>query len=464
MCCGYLQSGQTDIITNSLFLDGLGKLYKIENQAYVLRTMLIHCYMYYLAFRESDSCIDVSLQNRIKKMIMNAEVVKAVSNFYFHLSRSPMLLTENLEDKMEKILIKHELFPKHSDGKTMIMENIVKEYFLFVVLYVNRYRYQHKNSVLNEINTDKYYSYLYQDCQNQLTMHFADLIRLVEPGVHSKKEDIQSVNFLLSDFELALRDKYKQSLINSAAKAQQKYYEEKYEDEVKSNICDAIKEKFSEVFDLMNASVNKLEHYEKIHVSKRVRYTQGLYDKHQEGSTDDSIYNFAKWLIDVLKNEYNIKVINRDSYFDSDLEFRSYINDKKYDFLIGSKFVFNCENMDEFLEHQEFLKDKKVFFILYEGEGVATKTGNLLVKLDDVVVDITSPTMEDIDAQYNEKEDVVTYSLSSGLILDFKGKEFEDYIRNERKRIDIYFNVTIGLIEKSQGDVCTIFTRDCDDD
>ncbi len=456
LCYGYLLNGSTEIVKNAVFLDDIGNQHKVECKAYLYKVMLIHCFMYYLGFRESTDCVDESVKKVVYEMATNTQIVSTISHFYFHLIDDLDCLNPDVEKNMEELLRHFELFPKHSNGKAIIIEEIVRDYYLYIALIIHRYTFR-REKLVELLDVDTYYSYLFDYKKNEIISRFVEIGSLFddnsdENALTKKAEDMYGI------FESVMNEKYKKEIIEDASLNQRKFEEDHVLEKTKEKIKHIMSEKFDSLFGEMNASVMPRT-YKKVHVMSSIDYTKYLGENLRSAYSDYPFANFMAWLVKELNHSFNIEVINRDEEFKSDSEFRDYLKRGNYDLLLGSSYTFCCEDYDDYKIHNEFINSYKVFYVPTTGFGIALKHNDLCIRLDDVIVDIYSPTINEVNAVRNEETGLYSYSPVSGLKLDFEEGELREYIHDERKMIRVYFNVAIGIKDYEDYKSCVIISR-----
>ena len=76
------------------------------------------------------------------------------------LSENQEFINKKLALDILKILDRHELFPKYSNSKTMIGDTVVKDFYLFIILYL-AHKYYIPEIVEKALDIDEYTSYVY---------------------------------------------------------------------------------------------------------------------------------------------------------------------------------------------------------------------------------------------------------------------------------------------------------------
>lgn len=439
LCYGYLLNGQSDLIKNMIFIGGIGEKYWIEDKTVVLVIMLVHCYMYYLAYRETPLCIDEKIQKNVKTVLSSPEVVGIVGSFYRKLDDN--LLEPLILQKMEKILEKYELFPEHSNGKMMILRDVVRDYFLFSILYVNQYTPRREN-LLEKLNFDIYQVYLYMPDKQRLSKSFLELDQLFTQDSYSKEDRGTKINGMINEFNKVMKEKYKKKIMKEAEKSQVKYESENEKKEIEEKLKGIITDKITGL--LMKESPNdyEIQRYKKILVFQCNDYTRWV---NEHVGTDYCFYiisNFEKWLEKELKNTYKIESIS-EKQFESKEAFDKYLKENGFDVLIGSEEIF------------EGIKSNKIILPGF-GYGLATNRERFHLYIENVYVDVKSGTIEDTDAVKNDETRQYEYSPTNGVTISFDENELKSYIHNERKVIRVYFDVVLEVREEMGSSACVI--------
>ncbi len=72
-------NGQENIVKMGLYLSGMRNTVRLDNKYQALLYLVVHCYIYYLAERESDSCVPAD----IRQSALNIWDDKAVKEAFF---------------------------------------------------------------------------------------------------------------------------------------------------------------------------------------------------------------------------------------------------------------------------------------------------------------------------------------------------------------------------------------------
>ena len=441
---GFLLNGQLRFIREGVFLEGIKNIYKIDTYAFAFKIMTIHCFMYYLAFRENSSCIEENLQGSIKEILLCDEVVSAISHFYYRMTESKNILNEKTENEMEDYLQHYELFPIHSNCKSMIIEGAVRDYFLYVVLLLERFSFY--QGLANQLlNTQTYHMYLSDSNYELLKKRFSEMHTIFSKESLSEEDAAKKSEEMLYSFSSIMKKKYKEHTIAEAAKTQKAYDSENVRDKIIRDLKQDIEDKFN-AFNSFSTECNGVIYtYEKVHVFRVLDFTRGIGEDYRDGYSEYVVSSVVTWIIHELSKRYNISVLDRNTRFESDQELREYLNDNNYEILMGSQYPFGATDYRSYDTHSEFLNSMECKFVSGGNDGVALKKDALYIKLNDVTVDISSPELDEYDFDVDAETGLYKYAPTQGITLDFEKEELRNFFKDERKSIDVYINITLGF-------------------
>ncbi|WP_407400402.1 hypothetical protein [Anaerovibrio sp.] len=457
---GFLVNKQIDYIDEKYFEALLQKQYQFDNLAYILKVMLIHCFMYYIAYREDTSCVDKSVQERVKRILVNNDIKNLIIDFYYSVSGNKEFLEADIERQMEEILGNYELMPKSQTCKAMIMSDVIREYFLYVALIINRYSF--RDTTLEKLlKTQKYYSYLVEHNYAKLKSKIAEMCDIFEINRHNNGGVVVDMDEILFPFVNVMNKKYKQYIIHEAQQKQMTYEHENIHDKAQKYIEDWIREEINSKIIGFNTKCDRVKKYDNVHIFRITDFTDGIGESKQRIPMDYAISNFFRRILEKLSKDFGMKNIDRSELFKSDEEFRNYIIQNQYDTLFGSQYVFTFSDYKGYTEHMDFLDSLHCILVPGGNSGMALSHNSLLLTVDDLHVDIFSPSIEYFD---NITKDIETglynYCPFSGMSLNFEENELEELLHNERKIVDVYVSVTIGFSEDHGNGIIITRQRD----
>lgn len=129
-----LLHGQENIVRHGLYHTGMGNAVKLDNRYQALFYLAVHGYIYYLAERESDDCVPKNVKQGAKNILEDKKVRNAFGNFLDMLAENAEWLDKDLFEQFSRLLERYELFPKYENVKTMILEYVISDFYIFLIL------------------------------------------------------------------------------------------------------------------------------------------------------------------------------------------------------------------------------------------------------------------------------------------------------------------------------------------
>ncbi len=445
---GFLLSGQLEIIKEGLFCEELSSLFSIKEKEYVLKIMMIHCYLYYYAFRESEECVEVEIQNKVKVFLQDDDIVKTIQKFYYRLFQNPLLLDEQIEIKMENMLRNHEQFPKHSSGKFMILDEVIKEYFLYVSLMTLRNTLK-EDRFENVLNVRKYYMWLSVSNLDGLKKRFIELSSIFDLKKMSDDKVSERIDNMLVTFSQVMKGMYKKHIIEEARSGQKKYEIENKQDVIEAELKERVEKRINETIRGFDASCDNEKTYNKVNIF-HIKCDTAFIEEAEMDFSDYAVARFSNWLLYELEKSYGINTIKRKDFY-SDRKFREYIVDNEYKILFGDECIFGSNDFEEYAEHEDFLDSMECKYVLGGNKGIALRKDSLFVNINKLYVTINSLKTEDLLEYINRDTGLYNYSTPSEFTLEFEEGEFKQFINDQKKGIDIYADVIVGVKSQSAG-------------
>lgn len=457
---GFLVSEQIDYIDEKYFEAILQKRYKFDSLAYILKVMLIHCFMYYIAYREETSCVDKSFQERVKEILVKNEVKELIIDFYYSVSRNKEFLEADIENQMEEILGDYELMPKSQTCKAMIMIDVIREYFLYVALIINRYSL--KGTTLEKLlTTQKYYSYLVEHNYAQLKSKIAEMRDIFETNRQNNGSVVVDMDEILFPFVNVMNRKYKRYIINEAQQKQMAYEHDNIHDKAQKYIEEWIRAEINSKIMGFNNKCDKVKKYDNVHIFRVTDFTDGIGESKQRIPVDYVISNLFSWVLNKLSQDFEIKNVDRSKCFKTDEEFRDYIKKHQYDTLFGSQYAFTFSEYEGYKDHMDFLDSLNCIMVPGGNSGMALSHDSLQLIVDDIHVEIFSPSIDYFkDITKDGETGLYNYCPFAGMSLNFEENELEELLHNGRKIVDVYVHVTIGFSENHRNGVIITRQRD----
>ena len=453
-CYGLLVNGQENIVRHGLYLTGMNNAVKLDNKYHAILYISVHCYIYYLAERESEDCVSENIRQSAKNIWNDENVKKAFGSCLDLLAQNTEFLDLKFLDQIRGILDRYELFPKYESVKTMIIEYVVLDFYLFLVLFMS-HEYFLPELLEKNIDDMRMFRYVSDGNEKKTKELFISLFKMIFTGNKSEEQINVEVDLMYDNLKKMVKKKQKERYIKSA-KAEQKEYEATINEEeicekIKNNTIKKIKEKFAPILiedDKKNGII-------KVGLLNLNDYTNSFGKKIIDGyySHMDGMLMFG-----IEKFLYQRRVVefrNRFDDFSDDKEFMEYLEANNLHLLLGSQFILRNRNYRFTTEFNSFLDDYETIYTAVINDGMALKKNAIQVCLHDVNVSIHSPSIKEIGAKYDQETGKYNYSIISGLPIDFEESELREFLYNNRKVINVTAKISIQVNEKPSGTIIT---------
>lgn len=452
-CYGMLVNGQENVVKQGLYLKGMKQVVKLSNKYQALLYIVVHCYIYYLSERESDDCVPEDIRQSAKNIWEDESVKGAFLEFLNMLSENADWLDLDILNQMYRIVDRFELFPKYESVKSMIIETVVSDYYMFLVSYMSHEFYM---PGLLERNVDdmRAFRYVEDGSENRTKKLFGKLFRMTFIGNKSEERINTEVDLMYDNLEKMVKKKQKERYIRLAKEAQENYEtqinEEEICEKIRNDATKSIKEKFAPIL-IENDEKNGII---KVPLLNLIAYTNSIGAKN---NTDRRYSDMAgMFLFGIARFLYQRRVVeykNRFDDFSDDKEFMEYLEANNLHILLGSQYILKNKDYKISADYKRFLEDYETIYTTLVQDGIALKKNSVQVCLHDISVSIHSPNIKEVNAEYDEKSRKYNYSIMSGLPIDFEEDELREFLYNNRKVINITAKISIQVNEKPCGTI-----------
>ena len=451
-CYGFFLNNQAEIVKENLYYYCLENTYQVENRQHAILILSVHCFLYYLGYRESEACVDSNIKKQSQNMLCDTKVKNAFSHFIYMLSENQQYMDKKLESDILEILDRHELFPKYSNSKAMITDSVVKDFYLFIVLYL-AHNYYIPELIENALDIDRYSSCVYSTNNEHTKAVLRELYVLIDTDNRDDMAVDEEVNLMFDMLERKLKNEYKKKLIEKA-KVAQKTYEEQADvramcKKLKVRTIEKFKNKFSSIISDSNGDNPIIE----INAFTLSDYTEHVNGELYQSFYSDLFGNFVLYLIWYLKKNSMVNLMNRFDDFVDDRAYMRYLQDNDLSLLVGSKYILSNRDYTLREEFDEFLNDYDCIYTSLVRDGLALRKGSVEIYLHDVQVSIRPGTIKDINVKPNKETGKFVYEAVSDMPVEFEENEIKELVHNERKIIEIILKVSINTYDVPVGTI-----------
>lgn len=458
-CYSLLINGVTDIVKENLYYYTMANSYKISNEQNVILGLSVHCFLYYLGYRESEECVSLEIKEKAQEMLNDKRVKNAFSYFLYKISERHEWLGEKLEMEISKMLDRYELFPKYADSKMMICDVVVKDFYLFIILYL-AHEYYVPELVEKALDDNKYLAYAYEANNLKTRELLISLYSLIDNHEKDENKIKNNVDLMFDALEKRIKSKYKERLIQKVQEAHKKYKENvdvrAVCASIKNNTVERLKKKFESILieeDTENPIMD-------IKVFTLSDYTESVNGELQQCFYSDLFGNLVTYLIWYLQKMNVVDVKNRREDYSDDTHFMRFLQENELKLLMGAKYMLSNRDYKFRNEFNSLVEDFECIYTTLVREGVALKRNSMKMCLHDVNVTVRPGCIKDANIKVNKESGKYVYAPISDMPIEFEKEEIKEFIHNERKIIEISVKISIQIKGNHIGTLVTD-RRDC---
>lgn len=455
-CYGMLFNRQENIVKQGLYLKGMKQTVKIDNKYHAILYIAVHCYVYYLAVRESDNCVPADIRQSAKNIWDDKIIKDAFIEFLNMLAETPEWLDLETLDLLHGIVDRFELFPQYESFKSMIIEHVVSDFYLFLILFMSQEFYL-PELVERNIDDVNAYRYVLNGNDYKTKEMIKELFNAVYIGNKSEERIAVEVDLMYDDLEKTVKNKQKERYIELAKAAQEKYETNMNEEEIcakiKKDTIKSIKEKFAPILTESDEKNGIL----RIKLLTITNNTDFIGEKDStDGYHSDIAGVFLYRIVHFLYQRKVLELKKRFEDFSDDKEFMKYLETNELHTLLGSQHVLKNKDYRLNDEYKRFMEDYETIYTAILPDGIGLKKDSIRVCLHDVNVSIHSPNIKESKVEFDQKSPKYKYSIINSMAIDFEEEELREFLYNNYKVINITAKISIQVNEKPCG---TLFTR-----
>ncbi len=451
-CYGMLMNGQENIVKQGLYFAGIRNNVKLDNKYQALFYLAVHGYLYYLAERESSDCVPENIRQGAKGILNDENVKNVFEGFLDMLAENSEWLDLDIPKQLHEMLDRYELFPVYENAKTMIIEYVVSDFYIFLILFMSQ-QYFLPELLDKNIDDMMAFRYVADESENKTREIFQSLFKIIFAGNKSDERINVEVGLMYDSLEKTVKKKQKERYIGLAIEEQNDYEvninEKEICEKIKAATINKIKEKFSAIL----IEEDKRNGIVKIDLLNMEDYTKSLRNAKLDGYYS---YIDGMFLFGIERILYQRKVVELKRRFDDfseDKEFMDYLSINNLHLLLGSQFILKNRDYRISDEYKKFLEDYETIYTTVVNEGIALKKDSLKVCLHGVNVSIHSPSITESEAEYDKETGKYNYSIINGIPIDFEKEELREFLYNNRKVINITAKISIQVNEKPCGTI-----------
>lgn len=369
---GFIENGLDILVIDSFFCEAMANIFRLKEKYEVLLGLLVHCCLYYLSKRESEKVVTPEVRNCAERIVLHKSVKKVYRQFLERLCIDSSSLNSDMLKQMIKLLGPYERLGSHT--KYMIIENVINEYYMFIILYLSN-TYHMPGLLERNLDDDTYSGYVYEN----------------------KAENTKQMT------EVKLREKFKDIIADTDKKGE------------------VIHIPVLNLFD----------------------YTDSVNENCVDSFCPNMYGQFSLGLEWILRKRNALDQVDRIKDFSDDRDYMNYLHSNNLELLIGSKYVLDNKNYSLTHEFEKLTENWKVIYTMLMESGLALKRDSIKVCIHSIEVEIRSQNISDEKQSYNKETGLYTYSIYSGMPIDFKENELEAFLHDNRKVIEISAKISV---------------------
>lgn len=438
------------IVKEYFYFDTMANGYLYNDSCYNLLCLMIHSYLYYLSEKESDACVNEGVRESAKKIIKDAKVKNIFKYFLYRgFSECRHLGEVDVEKVIYDVISRYELFPKYASAKTMIMQDVVKEFYVFIILYVKNVYYTQNILTMLKSEMSSYYTHFLGEKESRTKAIFLNLYTLIEDK-KTQEEVNREIDLMYNQLNTYVTKQYKQKVILEAEKKQKEYIETVDKEVVIAKIKEQVFEHINEVFEPMIDRKLPQKNVLKFHLLRCIHYTDNIESEKINGYFSSMDGVLVDNLVASLLQRRVISEKNKEDFSD-DIAYIQLLKENNIKLLIGSEFILKNADYKNKRVFDEFAENCNCIFTGYTNSGLALMESGVKFSIKDVNVSIHPMTFEESNPKYESSEGKYLYELRGGVPAYFDRDELETYIHNERKILDISIKATFSIMGKDLG-------------
>lgn len=440
---GFIENGLDALVIDSFFCGAMANNFHWNNKYNILLGLLVHCYLYYLSKMEGEKDIEPRLRNCAKKIVLNEEVKRVYNIFLSHFWEDSSILNTDMMKRIIKILNPYEQFGKH-------IGNVIKEYYMFIILYLSN-AYHMPRLLESNLDDEAYFGYVYENKAENTKQMLTGLYKLVDDRESGEQEILSKVELMYDEFSAFEKQKFKAEQMKKAQHNQIQYIWNVDTEEVKNHIRQMVEEKLKEKFKVIISGSDIQGEVIDIPLLSLFDYTDSINENCVDRFCPDMYGQFALGLEWILKRQNVLDKVDRIKDFSDDRDYMNYLQSNSVELLIGSKYVLVNRDYRLASEFEKLAEGWKVIYTMLMENGLALKKNSIKVCIHSVEVTIRPQGISDEKQNYNEETSLYTYSIYSGMPIDFEEHELEAFLHNNRKVLEISAKISVQAMEERIG-------------
>ena len=441
--CEQIKNRKENLVKEYLFSRNW-KYGKLDNE-HAIMMLKVFCFLYYLAFYESQEYAGQELIDFSRELCASKESKEAFSRLVYALEEQDKnvsdfrcsidVMNESLRHTMVTELRPFEILPV-GQAKLIVMEDAVTDFVLFLFAYVAQ-RYSEPELMLQGLNGDAAYFYLRYIRTPDLRGQLKNFLSMDAKEANIDNDTVQDVYSVL---EKGIRIYYKKSVMSAAEEIVKHEFSDA--SSVEHRIKDMLEKKFSAM--LLRDYDGSLDPVE---LMKFTTGSERSLSEDLKGFEDDLFRMLLYAVCHKLKRNKRIRIVDReDGITDNDLlQKLRYAKDNQI--IIGSEYAIKPQDHKRLGAFLELLEATEHSTCGGGREALFLRKGSAGIYIGDVLIEEHAQCLEELnknDYAYDPETDLYTYEPSRGLAIELTKGELIWLLEKTRRVYTI--SVEIGLV------------------
>lgn len=388
--------------------------------------LAVNCYLYYIGYRENQEIV-----NNEKKGIAKQLLKKVLSQNTKYLMR---LYSSNIKETyLQMFLQNSELMQKNKIVKTLILTDIVRDFFTFSLLISTCYSIINLSELIkHNVNLSYYTVYITKEKRKREL--FKDFVNIFCNDKRINSEP------LYDNLKIQLQRYFTETQLKDSEIKLRKYKSQFSEEVLGNEYIKQIKEFLKNSFSSFNSKKGQ-----EIIISNIVlleqQYMVDFVDKElSQLSLDSLLFNLVLKIMNCLKK--NNKIITKNHFhIKNTKEYLDFLSKNSLNFLIGSQDVitpYDYTNSNLLDKYEKYLSH--LYILGWFRNILALKTDSLSISFNNFKFKFSMTTLEEMSDTFIKEEN---HYKSIDNTICFTKEEFNTYISNRYRKIIISADICL---------------------
>ena len=440
----------------------------------------LQCYIYYLAFYETESHANSSVIAAAQSFIKSADGTDRFKEFILEIAGNDDGILENvnvgklmhhvfditLMDRLCSELEQWE-FCAPDTVKTFVMQNAVADFVLFLSCFIGHsiHNYNILENVIPESRASSFYMrYIQKNCEEKMKRFFllmwgkdeAEVICSVpetEGSSTAAPYVISRVHAAYSALVDAIEKKYKMAAMHSAQSGHNLTNDEIKEqtDQGSEELLSFLKNSFSGLINektVVDSDPNVCykEDYNRCDLLRCcVPYDEPIRQLIRKLAYDYILVQIVSSIINRLREENSVDEVLKSSF--SDQAWIRFLKARRDDIPIGSMEAFFLKDWDDRHEVREWIDKAEHYTYDIAGNALLVHKGKLLLDFKNATIKIKLETVQEAiengHAEWVSEKEMYRYEPSANMPVYFTEDELQQYLQDNQRIIDV--SVEVGI-------------------